>query len=189
MNPVESEAVVADALRYFGPDVLELIDASNELPLLKRRPFLCSWKVKDTAASSTEATLVDEKTGADAKEAANTKDKETQTADPEMSTDQNEPNGRNEHHWNGENVVDIDDTVGERPIVSTNLDNGLQSLMKWSVEGKESSVLCFHRLPRKWTPAFFRCSDVYGFFRWIRTLAHFSSQCLSRRRLPRPILY
>jgi multisite-specific tRNA:(cytosine-C5)-methyltransferase len=49
MNPVENEAIVADALRHFGPDVLELIDVTQELPQLKRRPGLVSWKVKDTA--------------------------------------------------------------------------------------------------------------------------------------------
>jgi multisite-specific tRNA:(cytosine-C5)-methyltransferase len=49
MNPVENEAIVADALRHFGPTVLELIDVSAELPLLKRRNGLVSWKVKDTA--------------------------------------------------------------------------------------------------------------------------------------------
>jgi 16S rRNA C967 or C1407 C5-methylase (RsmB/RsmF family) len=48
MNPVENEAVVADALRHFGPDVLQLVDVSDQLPLLKRRPGLRTWRVKDT---------------------------------------------------------------------------------------------------------------------------------------------
>ncbi|KAL6661248.1 hypothetical protein ACP70R_000632 [Stipagrostis hirtigluma subsp. patula] len=46
MNPVENEAVVAEILRRSGNSV-ELIDVSNELPELIRRPGLGNWKVQD----------------------------------------------------------------------------------------------------------------------------------------------
>ncbi|PNT68316.1 hypothetical protein BRADI_3g38655v3 [Brachypodium distachyon] len=46
MNPVENEAVVAELLRRSGNSV-ELLDVSNELPELVRRPGLNTWKVKD----------------------------------------------------------------------------------------------------------------------------------------------
>ncbi|QRV81856.1 hypothetical protein RhiJN_09871 [Ceratobasidium sp. AG-Ba] len=42
MNPVENEAVVAAALTKF-PD-FELVDVSNSLPELKRRPGMSSWR-------------------------------------------------------------------------------------------------------------------------------------------------
>lgn len=46
MNPVENEAVVAELLRKSGGS-LELVDVSNELPQLVRRPGLKKWKVRD----------------------------------------------------------------------------------------------------------------------------------------------
>ncbi|EER96904.1 tRNA (cytosine(34)-C(5))-methyltransferase isoform X2 [Sorghum bicolor] len=46
MNPVENEAVVAEILRRCG-DSVELLDVSNELPELARRPGLSTWKVRD----------------------------------------------------------------------------------------------------------------------------------------------
>eukprot|EP00252_Welwitschia_mirabilis_P004446 TRINITY_DN14791_c0_g1_i1.p1 TRINITY_DN14791_c0_g1~~TRINITY_DN14791_c0_g1_i1.p1 ORF type:complete len:927 (+),score=216.89 TRINITY_DN14791_c0_g1_i1:226-3006(+) len=46
MNPVEDEAVVAEVLRQ-SHGSLELLDVSSELPELKRRPGLKSWKVRD----------------------------------------------------------------------------------------------------------------------------------------------
>uniref|UniRef100_A0ACD5Y7R7 Uncharacterized protein n=1 Tax=Avena sativa TaxID=4498 RepID=A0ACD5Y7R7_AVESA len=46
MNPVENEAVVAELLRRSGNSV-ELLDVSNELPELVRRPGLSTWKVND----------------------------------------------------------------------------------------------------------------------------------------------
>ncbi|KQJ90616.1 tRNA (cytosine(34)-C(5))-methyltransferase [Brachypodium distachyon] len=46
MNPVENEAVVAEILRRCG-DSVELLDVSNELPELVRRPGLSTWKVRD----------------------------------------------------------------------------------------------------------------------------------------------
>ncbi|CAL1352881.1 unnamed protein product [Linum trigynum] len=46
MNPVENEAVVAEILRKCGGSV-ELLDVSNELPNLVRRPGLRKWKVRD----------------------------------------------------------------------------------------------------------------------------------------------
>ncbi|KAI0565512.1 RNA (C5-cytosine) methyltransferase [Gracilaria domingensis] len=48
MNPLENEAVVAHALRTFGED-LQLVDCSQRLPELIRRPGLTKWLVKDTA--------------------------------------------------------------------------------------------------------------------------------------------
>uniref|UniRef100_A0A0E0M2B3 SAM-dependent MTase RsmB/NOP-type domain-containing protein n=1 Tax=Oryza punctata TaxID=4537 RepID=A0A0E0M2B3_ORYPU len=46
MNPVENEAVVAEILRRCGGSI-ELLDVSNELPELVRRPGLSTWKVRD----------------------------------------------------------------------------------------------------------------------------------------------
>ncbi|XVF61574.1 hypothetical protein PTKIN_Ptkin08bG0140900 [Pterospermum kingtungense] len=46
MNPVENEAVVAEILRRCGGSV-ELLDVSDELPQLIRRPGLTKWKVRD----------------------------------------------------------------------------------------------------------------------------------------------
>ncbi|VFQ99784.1 unnamed protein product [Cuscuta campestris] len=44
MNPVENEAVVAEVMHRCGQSV-ELLDVSNELPHLIRRPGLKRWKV------------------------------------------------------------------------------------------------------------------------------------------------
>jgi len=46
-NPLENEAVVADLLRW-SKGSLELVDVSNTLPVLKRRPGISSWKVLDS---------------------------------------------------------------------------------------------------------------------------------------------
>ncbi|XWS41606.1 hypothetical protein CRYUN_Cryun17cG0096500 [Craigia yunnanensis] len=46
MNPVENEAVIAEILRRCGGSV-ELVDVSDELPQLIRRPGLTKWKVRD----------------------------------------------------------------------------------------------------------------------------------------------
>ncbi|KAG2790560.1 hypothetical protein JG687_00000380 [Phytophthora cactorum] len=46
-NPLENEAVVADLLRW-SKGSLELVDVSNTLPLLKRRPGISTWKVIDS---------------------------------------------------------------------------------------------------------------------------------------------
>lgn len=46
MNPIENEAVVAELLRRSGNSV-ELLDVSNELRELVRRPGLSTWKVHD----------------------------------------------------------------------------------------------------------------------------------------------
>ncbi|XP_022978420.1 tRNA (cytosine(34)-C(5))-methyltransferase-like isoform X1 [Cucurbita maxima] len=46
MNPVENEAVVAELLRK-SEGSLEVVDVSNELPQLVRRPGLKKWKVRD----------------------------------------------------------------------------------------------------------------------------------------------
>ncbi|CAG9997541.1 unnamed protein product [Clonostachys byssicola] len=48
MNPVENEAVVAAAIaRCGGKENVEILDCSNELPNLKRRPGMKSWKIID----------------------------------------------------------------------------------------------------------------------------------------------
>ena len=48
MNPVENEAVVRTAVeRCGGPDVIEIMDCSKELPELKRRPGLNQWQIID----------------------------------------------------------------------------------------------------------------------------------------------
>ena len=46
MSPYENEAVVAEVLRRCRGYV-EIVDCSAELPSLKRRPGLTSWKVRD----------------------------------------------------------------------------------------------------------------------------------------------
>ncbi|KAL4144589.1 hypothetical protein PRNP1_013718 [Phytophthora ramorum] len=56
-NPLENEAVVADLLRW-SKGSLELVDVSNTLPLLKRRPGISTWKVLDSTL--TEYTSYDD---------------------------------------------------------------------------------------------------------------------------------
>lgn len=46
MNPIENEAVVAAAIdRCGGPKTIEIVDCSDQLPLLKRKPGLKKWNV------------------------------------------------------------------------------------------------------------------------------------------------
>ncbi|KAL2131548.1 hypothetical protein VTI74DRAFT_4899 [Chaetomium olivicolor] len=48
MNPVENESVVAAAIeRCGGPDKIEIIDCSDQLPLLKRMPGMRKWQIMD----------------------------------------------------------------------------------------------------------------------------------------------
>ncbi|KAJ4300488.1 tRNA (cytosine-5-)-methyltransferase ncl1 [Collariella sp. IMI 366227] len=48
MNPVENESVVAAAIeRCGGPDKVEIIDCSDQLPLLKRVPGMKKWQIID----------------------------------------------------------------------------------------------------------------------------------------------
>jgi hypothetical protein len=47
-NPVENEAVVATVLRRF-PGSLRLLNVDDQLPDLKRRPGLCTWKLMTKA--------------------------------------------------------------------------------------------------------------------------------------------
>ncbi|KAL2261076.1 hypothetical protein VTK26DRAFT_4729 [Humicola hyalothermophila] len=48
MNPVENEAVVAAAIeRCGGPEKIEIIDCSDQLPLLKRKPGMRKWQIMD----------------------------------------------------------------------------------------------------------------------------------------------
>lgn len=50
MNPVENESVVAAAIeRCGGPDKVEILDCSDQFPLLKRKPGLRTWKIMDKA--------------------------------------------------------------------------------------------------------------------------------------------
>ncbi len=49
MNPVENEAVVVSAIERCGPSAVEILDTSDELPGLKRRPGLGTWEVMDKA--------------------------------------------------------------------------------------------------------------------------------------------
>ncbi|KXX82165.1 Multisite-specific tRNA:(cytosine-C(5))-methyltransferase trm4a [Madurella mycetomatis] len=51
MNPVEDEAVVAAAIeRCGGPEKIEIIDCSDQLPLLKRKPGLRKWQIMDKSS-------------------------------------------------------------------------------------------------------------------------------------------
>ncbi|KAM7216030.1 S-adenosyl-L-methionine-dependent methyltransferase [Rhypophila decipiens] len=48
MNPVENESVVATAIeRCGGPDKIEIVDCSDRLPELKRKPGLKKWQIMD----------------------------------------------------------------------------------------------------------------------------------------------
>ncbi|KAL2177173.1 uncharacterized protein P884DRAFT_329972 [Thermothelomyces heterothallicus CBS 202.75] len=48
MNPVENESVVAAAIeRCGGPDKIEIVDCSDQLPLLKRKPGMRKWQIMD----------------------------------------------------------------------------------------------------------------------------------------------
>ncbi|KAI2626187.1 S-adenosyl-L-methionine-dependent methyltransferase [Xylaria nigripes] len=48
MNPVENESVVVSAIeRCGGPDVVDIIDCKDRLPLLKRYPGMHQWKIID----------------------------------------------------------------------------------------------------------------------------------------------
>ncbi|RWA14092.1 hypothetical protein EKO27_g1009 [Xylaria grammica] len=48
MNPVENESVVVSAIeRCGGPDVVEIIDCKDRLPLLKRYPGMHQWQIMD----------------------------------------------------------------------------------------------------------------------------------------------
>lgn len=51
MNPVENEAVVAAAIEACGGNSkVQLVDCSDHLPNLKRKPGLNAWKVLDTSS-------------------------------------------------------------------------------------------------------------------------------------------
>ena len=53
LNPLENEAVIAEILRLTNGKV-EVVDVSNDLPQLKRRPGLQSWKVFDANGEEME---------------------------------------------------------------------------------------------------------------------------------------
>jgi multisite-specific tRNA:(cytosine-C5)-methyltransferase len=51
MNPVENESVVAAAIeRCGGPDKIEILDCSDQLPLLKRKPGMRKWQIMDKSS-------------------------------------------------------------------------------------------------------------------------------------------
>ena len=51
MNPVENESVVAAAIeRCGGPDKIEIVDCSDQLPLLKRKPGMRKWQIMDKSS-------------------------------------------------------------------------------------------------------------------------------------------
>ncbi|KAG7288045.1 hypothetical protein NEMBOFW57_007565 [Staphylotrichum longicolle] len=51
MNPVENESVVAAAIeRCGGPEKIEIVDCSDQLPLLKRKPGMRKWQIMDKSA-------------------------------------------------------------------------------------------------------------------------------------------
>jgi len=50
-NPVENESVVMELCRRCGKDNLEIVDVSDKLPGLIRRPGLTDWKVLDAHAN------------------------------------------------------------------------------------------------------------------------------------------
>ena len=59
LNPVENEAVVAQLLKEFGGS-LALVDVSSQLPQLRRRPGLATWRVWHRAKwHDTWASMVD----------------------------------------------------------------------------------------------------------------------------------
>ncbi|KAI0132157.1 NOL1/NOP2/sun family protein [Xylariales sp. AK1849] len=50
MNPVENEAVIVSAIeRCGGPDKIDIIDCSERLPGLKRKPGMHQWQIMDKA--------------------------------------------------------------------------------------------------------------------------------------------
>lgn len=49
MNPVENESVVEAAIDRCGRENIDILDCSNELPGLERKPGLTEWKVMDKA--------------------------------------------------------------------------------------------------------------------------------------------
>jgi len=55
LNPLENEAVVAEILRLTNGAV-EIVDVSNELPALVRRPGMQSWKVFDANGEEMDRT-------------------------------------------------------------------------------------------------------------------------------------
>ena len=53
MNPVENEAVIAAAIEACGgTSKVQLVDCSDHLPNLKRKPGLNAWKVLDTSSTT-----------------------------------------------------------------------------------------------------------------------------------------
>ena len=51
MNPVENEAVIAAALNSHSGNSMKLVDVSDRLPQLIRRPGLTSWSISDKAGA------------------------------------------------------------------------------------------------------------------------------------------
>ncbi|ROW09594.1 hypothetical protein VMCG_02555 [Cytospora schulzeri] len=49
LNPVENESVVAAAIERCGAENIDILDCSNDLPGLERKPGMTNWKVMDKA--------------------------------------------------------------------------------------------------------------------------------------------
>ncbi|KAF2196519.1 S-adenosyl-L-methionine-dependent methyltransferase [Delitschia confertaspora ATCC 74209] len=53
MNPIENEAVIASAIEQIGgTSKVQIVDCSADLPLLKRKPGLTTWKAFDRTQAS-----------------------------------------------------------------------------------------------------------------------------------------
>jgi 16S rRNA C967 or C1407 C5-methylase (RsmB/RsmF family) len=57
LNPLENEAVIAEVLRITG-DAVEIVDVTDQLTELKRRPGMQTWKVFDANGEEMEKTEV-----------------------------------------------------------------------------------------------------------------------------------
>ncbi|OMJ28077.1 tRNA (cytosine(34)-C(5))-methyltransferase [Smittium culicis] len=93
MNPIENEAIVANALNFFEGS-LELIDVSNELPGLIRKPGLSNWKVFDmdgVERSSDEVVDISEDLEDDDEEESVTPPQETRKSAKGSKNNENAP--------------------------------------------------------------------------------------------------
>ncbi|OMJ25367.1 tRNA (cytosine(34)-C(5))-methyltransferase [Smittium culicis] len=93
MNPIENEAIVANALNFFEGS-LELVDVSNELPGLIRKPGLSSWKVFDmdgVERSSDEVVEISEDLDDDDDEESATPPQETSKSAKSSKNAENTP--------------------------------------------------------------------------------------------------
>ncbi len=114
LNPIENEAVVAFALKKFGPDVIELLDVSTALPELKRRPGMTSWVVPNLSGESKQLAS---KSG-DAEVGATTDKMQIDSTKTAATT--NDGPAVKESKENGENtrMEDVEVKVDDTKIVS-----------------------------------------------------------------------